>query len=51
MLDAMFHTGIACTYGGAAREAFRLGHTRLGWCYLAMAGLASGLATCHALAI
>ncbi len=51
MLDAAFHVGIAVTYGGAAREAFRLGHARLGWYYLAMAGLAAGLAACHALAL
>jgi hypothetical protein len=51
MLDATFHAGIAVTYGGAAREAFRMGHTTLGWYYLAMAVLACGLATCHALAL
>jgi hypothetical protein len=51
MLDAAFHAGIACTYGGAAREAFKMGHTRLGWCYLTMAGLASGLALCHGLSL
>jgi len=50
MLDATFHVGIAFTYGGASWEAFRMGHARLGWYYLTMAGLASGLAACHALA-
>jgi hypothetical protein len=50
MLDATFHAGLACTYGGAAREAYRLGHGRLAVCYVVMAAIAAGLAICHAMA-
>jgi hypothetical protein len=51
MISALFHAGIACTYGYAAREAFRLGHARLGWCYFVMAGLALGLVASQALTL
>lgn len=50
MLEAVLYAGIACSYGSASWEAFRIGHARLGWCYGTMAALTIGLALCHMLA-
>lgn len=47
MFDPILETGMACTYGAAAREAFRHGHFNLGLCYLALAAFAAGLALCR----
>jgi hypothetical protein len=49
MLYATFYAGMTCTYAGAAREAFHLGHAKLALYYLVMAGIAAALAACHAL--
>ena len=47
MFDPILETVMACTHAATAREAFQLGHFRLGLCYLVLALFAAGLALCR----